>query len=40
MTLHDLKEAPQPASLFTPPGGLSRLPLEAIAPLLGFDALK
>jgi len=40
MVLHDLKEAPQAPDLFTPPTGLSRLPMEAIAPLLGFKAIN
>src|SRR5579864_3790162 len=40
MVLQDLKEAPQAPDLFTPPTGLSRLPMEAIAPLLGFKALN
>ena len=36
MALTDVKEAPQDASLFTPPSGLNKLPAEALAPLLGI----
>jgi hypothetical protein len=34
--LSGVKTGPQPAALFEPPGGLSKLPPEAIAPLLGL----
>ena len=34
--LSGVKTGPQPASLFEPPKGLSRLPPEALAPLLGL----
>jgi hypothetical protein len=34
--LSHLRIGPQPASLFDPPPGLSRLPPEAVAPLLGL----
>jgi hypothetical protein len=35
MALSNVKEAPQKAELFAPPPGLSKLPAEALAPLLG-----
>jgi hypothetical protein len=34
--LSGVKTGPQPAALFEPPAGLSKLPPEAIAPLLGL----
>jgi hypothetical protein len=34
--LHHVRIGPQPAALFEPPQGYSRLPPEAIAPLLGL----
>ena len=34
--LSGVKTGPQPATLFEPPAGLSKLPPEAIAPLLGL----
>jgi len=34
--LSHVRIGPQPASLFTPPPGLSKLPPEAVAPLLGL----
>jgi len=36
MALSDVKEAPQSPALFVPPTGLTKLPAEALAPLLGF----
>ena len=36
MVLSEVKEAPQPPALFTPPEGFSKLPAEALAPLLGW----
>ena len=36
MALSDVKEAPQSPALFMPPAGLSKLPAEALAPLLGW----
>ncbi len=36
MVLSDVKEAPQAPALFAPPPGLASLPVEAVAPLLGF----
>ena len=32
----DIKLGPQPATLFEPPQGFSKLPPEAVAPLLGL----
>ena len=34
--LSGVKTGPQPAALFEPPAGMSKLPPEAIAPLLGL----
>lgn len=36
MALSDVKEAPQSPALFAPPSGFSKLPAEALAPLLGW----
>jgi len=36
MVLSGLQEAPQRPDLFVPPAGLTKLPAEALAPLLGF----
>lgn len=37
MALSGLKEAAQSPALFVPPSGLTKLPVEALAPLLGVD---
>lgn len=36
MALSDIREAPQNVELFTPPAGLNKLPVEALAGLLGI----